>query len=119
MTPEQQQEFIENMYQDLFQNPDPDKIPDYCASNFMKDNNYDVSDYDAFVAHVKDLTTKDKVTFDIEYVVNVPKQVVIRTLVYKADQIKGAAPVSLLISYWQFNDDGLIDYCMEVESSES
>ena len=117
MNADQQKEFIENMYRDLFQNPDPSKVTTYCASNFMKDNNYDVSNYDEFVAHVKDLTTKDKVTFDIEYIINTPKQILIRTLVYKANQIKGSAPISLLMSYWQFNDSGLIDYCKEVESS--
>ena len=118
MTLENQKDFILRMYAHLFQNTDVDKIPTYCASNFMKDNNYDVSDYDDFVAHIKDLQTKEKVTFNIEFIVNVPGQVVIRTLVYKADQIKGAAPISLLMSYWQFNEDGLIDYCKEVESSE-
>ena len=117
MTLENQKDFILRMYTDLFQNTDVDKIPTYCASNFKKDNNYDVSDYDDFVAHIKDLQTKEKVTFHIEFIINVPGQVLIRTLVYKADQIKGAAPISLLMSYWQFNDAGLIDYCKEVESS--
>lgn len=106
------------MYNDLFVNTDVTKIPHYCASNFVKENNYDISDYQGFVAHVKALhDSGEQVSFNIEFIVNLPKQVVMRTIVYKENQIEGAPPISLLISYWQFNDAGLIDYCKEVESS--
>ena len=118
MTLQEQETFINNMYSDLFVNTDLSKIPNYCAVDFVKENNYDVSNYQGFVDHIKELKDScQKVSFDIEFIVNVPKQVVIRTLVRKDDQIQGAPPISLLISYWQFNDAGLIDYCKEVESS--
>ena len=118
MTLENQKEFILMMYTDLFQNTDVDKISTYCAPDFKKDNNYDMTNYDEFVDHIKDLkSTNEKVRFDIEFIINVPGQILIRTLVYKASQIQGASPISLLMSYWQFNDSGLIDYCKEVESS--
>lgn len=116
MTPQEQESFIKKLYQDLFRNTDVKKVPTYCAPDFIKENNYDVSDYKDFVAHVEDLSTKDGTPiFDIEFIVNVPKQVVIRTIVNMEDKIKGAPPSSLLMSYWQFNNDGLIDYCKEVE----
>ena len=116
MTPQDQEQFILKMYQDLFRDTDVSKIPDYCAKDFIKENNYDISDYDAFVAHVKDLSTKDGTPiFNIEFIINDPKKVVIRTIVDMEAKIKGAPPASLLISYWQFNDDGLVNYCKEVE----
>ena len=59
MKPQEQEQFILNMYDDLFVKTDVDKIPAYCAPNFIKENNYDVSDYNGFVAHIKDLQTKD------------------------------------------------------------
>lgn len=116
MTPPEQEQFILTMYDDLFVKTDVDKIPDYCAPNFIKENNYDVSNYDGFVEHIKDLQTKDGTPkFNIEFIINDPKKVVIRTIVDLEDKIKGAPPTSLLISYWQFNDHGLVDYCKEVE----
>lgn len=42
---------------------------------------------------------------------------VISTIVDMETKIKGAPPTSLLISYWQFNDAGLVNYCKEVEYS--
>ena len=42
MTPPEQEQFILTMYDDLFVKTDVDKIPDYCAPNFIKENNYDV-----------------------------------------------------------------------------
>lgn len=118
MTLQEQESFINSMYNDLFINTDVSKIPNYCASNFVKENNYDISDYQEFAAHVQDLhNSGEQVSFGIEFIVNVPKQVVMRTIVHKENQISGAPPLSLLISYWQFNDKGLIDYCKEVESS--
>lgn len=119
MNSQQQEKFIRDMYQDLFHDANVEKIPTYCAPNFVEDNNYDVLDYDAFVAHVKDVASRPvKAVFDIEFIVNIPGQVVIRTIVNAEDQIKGVPPISLLISYWQFNKDGLVDYCKEVEHSE-
>ncbi len=116
MKPQEQEQFILNMYDDLFVKTDVDKIPAYCAPNFIKENNYDVSDYNGFVAHIKDLQTKDGTPkFNIEFIINDPGKVVIRTIVDLEDQIAGAPPTSLLISYWQFNEDGLTDYCKEVE----
>lgn len=117
LSPKEQENFILEMYTDLFQNPDSSKVPDYCSSDFIKENNYDVSDYDDFIAHVDDLKSKGKVNFNIEFIINVPGKVLIRTIVNNATQIKGSAPLSLLMSYWQFNDKGLIDYCKEIESS--
>ena len=118
MTPEQQQAFIEKMYQDLFTDALVDKIPDYCSADFVEENNYDVLDYEAFVAHIEDLAQRDhKARFEFDYLVNVPGQVVIRTLVYLDKQIAGAPPSSLLISYWQFNEQGKVNYCKEVEHS--
>lgn len=117
LSPKEQKDFILNMYKDLFQDTDVSKIPDYCSPDFVKENNYDISDYKEFVTHVEDLKTKSKVDFNIEFIINVPGQILIRTIVNDATQIKGSAPLSLLISYWQFNDEGLINYCKEVESS--
>ena len=116
MTPQEQEQFILKMYDDLFVKTDVDKIATYCAPNFMKENNYDVSDYDGFVNHIKDLQTKEGTPrFRIEFIINDPKKVVMRTIVNFEDKIEGAPPTSLLISYWQFDDHDLIDYCKEVE----
>lgn len=117
LSAKEQENFILSMYKDLFQDADSTKVPDYCAPNFIKENNYDISDYTEFVAHVEDLKTKGKASFNIEFIINVPGQVLIRTIVNDATQIKGSAPLSLLMSYWQFNEKGLIDYCKEIESS--
>lgn len=118
LSPKEQKDFILAMYQDLFKDTDATKLPDYCASNFIKENNYDISNYDEFVDHVKDLHTKDAhVNFDIEFIINVPGQVLIRTIVKNGTQIDGSPPLSLLMSYWQFNKEGLTDYCKEIESS--
>jgi hypothetical protein len=118
MTPKEQEQFILTMYDDLFVKTDADKVPDYCAPEFIKENNYDISDYDDFVTHIKDLQTKDGTPkFNIEFIINDPQKVVIRTIVDLEDKITGAPPTSLLISYWQFNEDGLVNYCKEVELS--
>jgi hypothetical protein len=118
MTLQEQESFINSLYNDLFVNTDVSKIPNYCASNFVKQNNYDISNYQDFVTHVQDLHDKgEQVSFQMEFLVNVPKKVVLRVIVHKENQITGAPPLSLLISYWQFDNDGLIDYCKEVESS--
>lgn len=120
MRPSEQEKFINQMYIDIFQNTNVDKIPEYFAEDYVKDNNYDISDYEAFVAHIKDLKEQStKANFDLEYIVNIPTKVVVRTIVSNADQIAGSPPLALLISYWQFNDDGLINYCKEVEYQES
>lgn len=116
MTPKEQEQFILNIYEDLFVKTNVDKIPVYCAPNFIKENNYDVSNYEGFVAPIKDLQTKDGTPkFNIEFIINDPQKVVMRTIVDLEDKIPGAPPTSLLISYWQFNQDGLVDYCKEVE----
>ena len=116
MTLQEQEKFILTMYEDLFVKTDVQKIPDYCSKDFIKENNYDVSNYDDFIAHIEDLKTKDGTPrFNIEFIINDPQKVVIRTIVNIEDTIKGAPPTSLLISYWQFNEDGLVSYCKEVE----
>ena len=116
MTLKEQEEFIIDMYADLFHDADATKVPKYCSKDFVEENNYDVLDYDAMVAHVEEIGTRSaQGIFDIEFIVNVPGQVVIRTIVTVTDQIEGAPPVSLLISYWQFNDEGKVNYCKEVE----
>lgn len=118
MTAQAQEKFILNMYEDLFVKTAVQKIPDYCSKDFIKENNYDVSDYDDFIAHIEDLKSKDGTPhFHIEFIINDSQKVVIRTIVNMVDTIKGAPPTSLLISYWQFNEDGLVNYCKEVEYS--
>jgi hypothetical protein len=118
MSPKEQETLIRNMYADIFQNGDLDKLKTYFSDDFVEDNNYDVLDYDSFVEHVKDIGSRqDRAKFDIEFLVNVPGQVVIRTIVTYADQIAGAPPLSLLISYWQINEQGLVSLCKEVELS--
>ena len=116
MSPQDQEKFIKEMYQVLFAEADADKIPNYCTPDFVEENNYDVLDYDTFVAHVNSLSgNSGEVTFDIDFIVNVPGQVVIRTQVNVDDRISGAPPISLLISYWQFAEDGRVNYCKEVQ----
>jgi len=116
MTPKQQEVFIKNMYEDLFRNANVNKVPNYCASDFVEENNYDILNYNTFIKHIEAIGKQDeKASFDIEFTVNVPRQVVIRTIVNLDNQIKGAPPISLLISYWQFNKEGLVNYCKEVE----
>lgn len=118
MSPKEQEILIRNMYSDIFQNGDLDKLKTYFSDDFVEDNNYDVLDYDSFVEHVKDIGSRpDQAKFDIEFLVNIPGKVVIRTIVTYADQIAGAPPLSLLISYWQINQQGLVNRCKEVELS--
>ena len=116
MTTQEQENFILRMYHDLFREASTDKISEYCAPDFVEENNYDVLDYGTFVQHVEAISEQtDKASFDLEFIVNIPGQVVVRALVYLDDQIKGAPPASLLISYWQFNEQGKVNYCKEVE----
>ncbi len=120
MTTHEQEAFINQMYIDIFQQADLKKIPKYFSADFVEDNNYDVLDHPAFVAHVEELSKRSvKAKFNIEFLVNVPGQVVIRTLVYSEDQIDGAPPLALLISYWGFNSEGLVNRCIEVEHDAS
>ena len=119
MTLAEQEKLINQMYIDIFHKVEVDKIQEYFASDFIKENNYDISDYDAFVDHVKELKDGPEAKFDLEYLVNIPAKVVVRTIVSLTDQIEGSPPVGLLISYWQFNEDGLINYCKEVEFETS
>ncbi|MCE7990869.1 MAG: nuclear transport factor 2 family protein [Roseivirga sp.] len=118
MTPEQQEALITNMYTDIFQNADLDKLKTYFSDDFVEDNNYDVLDYKTFVEHVKDIGSHpDKAKFDLEFIVNVPGKVVVRTIVTYADQIAGSPPLSLLMSYWAINEQGLVSRCIEVEAA--
>lgn len=118
MNTKEQEVFITNMYTDIFQNADQNKLKTYFSSDFVEDNNYDVLDYKTFVEHVKDIGSRsDKAKFNLEFIVNVPGQVVVRTIVTYADQIAGAPPISLLISYWQINEQNLVSRCIEVEAS--
>lgn len=118
MTTELQEILITNMYTDIFQNADLDKLETYFSDDFIEDNNYDVLDYKTFVEHVKDIGSHpDKAKFDLEFIVNVPGQVVVRTIVSYADQIAGSPPFSLLMSYWGINEQGLVSRCIEVEAS--
>ncbi len=118
MTSQEQEKLIRDMYTDIFQNADLDKLKTYFSDDFVEDNNYDVLDYKTFVEHVKSLGEhEDKAKFDLEFIVNVPGQVVVRTIVSYADQIAGSPPFSLLISYWGINKQGLVDRCIEVEAS--
>ncbi len=119
MNPVEQEKFIKQMYVDIFQNTEVEKISKYYSKDFVKENNYDISDYKAFVEHVKDLSTGSKAKFNLEFLVNVPNKVVVRTIVNSVNQIAGAPPIALLISYWQINDDGLINYCKEIEGDET
>lgn len=119
MTPEQQANLVLNLYNDIFTNADLSKFDQYFTDDFVEDNNYDVLDHDSMIAHIQDLASReDKAKFDIEFIVNVPGQVVIRTIVTYADQIQGAPPLSLLVSYWGITEDGKFNRCIEVEYSE-
>ena len=119
MTPEQQAELVLNLYNDIFTNADLNKFDQYFTEDFVEDNNYDVLDHSSMIAHIKDLASReDKAKFDIEFIVNVPGQVVIRTIVTYLDQIQGAPPLSLLVSYWGITEDGKFNRCIEVEHSE-
>lgn len=118
MSPEEQKTLITNMYTDIFQNADLDKLKTYFSDDFVEDNNYDVLDYKTFVEHVKSLGEHpEKAKFNLEFVVNVPGQVVVRTIVSYADQIAGSPPFSLLLSYYAINEQGLVSRCIEVEAS--
>ena len=116
MNTQEQEKFIVDMYKDIFQNADMDKFNDYFSKDFVEDNNYDVLDHATMMEHVKEIGTRpEKAKFDLEFIVNEPRKVVVRTIVTYADQIAGAAPLSLLISYWGFNEEGKINRCIEVE----
>ena len=116
MEPKAQDTLIKNLYTDIFQNADLEKFNDYFSEDFVEDNNYDVLDHAAMIEHVKEVGERpEKAKFDLEFIVNVPGKVVVRTIVTYADQIQGAPPLSLLISYWGINSDGKIDRCIEVE----
>ena len=120
MTPEQQANFIERMYNDLFREADVSKVSEYCSADFVEENNYDILDYNAFVQHVDNLSEQsDKVSFEFDYLVNIPGKVVFRCIVNVDGRIAGAPPASLLISYWQFNDEGKVNYCKEVEYADT
>lgn len=116
MEPKAQETLIKNLYTDIFQNADLEKFNDYFSEDFVEDNNYDVLDHATMIEHVKEVGERpEKAKFDLEFIVNVPGQVVVRTIVTYADQIQGAPPLSLLISYWGINSAGKIDRCIEVE----
>ncbi len=116
MDPKTQETLIKNLYADIFQDADIEKFNDYFSKDFVEDNNYDVLDHATMIEHVKEVGTRpEKAKFDLEFIVNVPGQVVVRTIVTYADQIAGAPPLSLLISYWGINKEGKIDRCIEVE----
>ena len=111
-----QETLICNLYTDIFQNAELEKFNDYFTEDFVEDNNYDILDHATMIDHVKDIGSRpEKARFDLEFVVNVPGQVVVRTLVSYADQIQGAPPFSLLLSYWGITEDGKINRCIEVE----
>ena len=118
MDPKAQETLIRNLYTDIFQNAELEKFNDYFSEDFLEDNNFDVLDHAVMIEHVKEIGQRpDKAKFDLEFVVNVPGQVVVRTIVTYADQIQGAPPLSLLLSYWGINDAGKINRCIEVEYS--
>lgn len=118
MNPKEQEALIRDMYTDIFQNADQDKLKTYFSNDFVEDNNYDVLDYKTFVEHVAEIGSRsEKAKFDLEFIVNVPGQVLVRTIVTYADQIAGAPPLSLLMSYWEINKQGLVSRCIEVEAA--
>jgi len=118
MDPKAQEALITNLYKDIFQDANLEQFNDYFSEDFLEDNNYDVLDHATMIEHVKDIGQRDeKAKFDLEFVVNVPGQVVVRTIVTFADQIQGAPPFSLLLSYWGINEAGKINRCIEVEYS--
>lgn len=121
MNTQKQKEYIDKMYDELFHKTLVSKVSDYCSRDFTKLNNYDSSDYDDFVDHIKTLSeSPDSAIFRLEYVVNIPGKVVLRAEVFIDKSPEGNTPDSLLMSYWSIDENNKISSCIEVEmSSES
>jgi len=117
MTPTEQEAFIREVYKEIFEADKVELIGKYFADDFVEENNYDILTYKDFVAHVEDISGGPSVSIDLEFIVNVPGQVVVRAIVNETGQIKGAPPMSLLISYWEINKEGKLSYCKEVEAA--
>lgn len=115
MTPQEQEDFIRQVYTDIFERCNYENIPNYFSAEFVEENNYDILRYEAFEQHVKSLGDSPPVKIDLEFLINVPRNVVLRANVSELEQIKGAPPVSLVMSHWRFDNDGVLDYCKEVE----
>ncbi len=117
MSPQEQEEFVRQMYTDIFERCNYDNLSNYFTAEFVEENNYDILEYEAFEQHIKALGDSPAVRIHLEFLVNVPRQVVVRAIVNEVEQIKGAPPVSLVMSHWKFDNDGMIEYCREVEHS--
>ena len=116
MSEPSRQELITNLYNDVFAEANPVNVAKYFAKNYIQQTNYDVLDFHDFIEHVKSLQDGPRVSFKLEFLVDTPEKVVVRTLVIEDKQIPGAPPLGLLISLWEFNEEGLINKCYEVSS---
>lgn len=118
MSTSSRQQLLTTIYKEVFQDANPAKVHEYFSSDYVQDTNYDVLDHQDFVEHVKSLQTGPKVSFKLEFLVDTPEKVVVRTLVLEDKQISGAPPLAMLISVWEFNEEDKICRCWEVMGEE-
>ena len=92
MSEPSRQELITNLYNDVFAEANPVNVAKYFAKNYIQQTNYDVLDFHDFIEHVKSLQDGPRVSFKLEFLVDTPEKVVVRTLVIEDKQIPGAPP---------------------------